>query len=81
LLLRIPLLTIKLMATELDVSLQAASDGMDRLEKAGVLRDRSGHGRRRVYAAEEVISVLARPFGADIDVVLEGARNVLQIPS
>jgi Fic family protein len=80
LLLRMPLLTIKLMATELDVSLQAASDGMDRLEKAGVVRDRSGHGRRRVYAAEEVISVLARPFGADIDVVLEGARNVLQIP-
>lgn len=80
LLLRMPLLTIKLLATELDVSLQAASDGMDRLEKAGVLRDRSGHGRRRIYAAEEVISVLARPFGADIDVVLEGARNVLQIP-
>ena len=80
-LLRMPLLTIKLLAAELDVSLQAASDGMNRLERAGVVRDRSGHGRGRIYAAEEVISVLARPFGADIDVVLEGARNVLQIPS
>jgi Fic family protein len=80
-LLRMPLLTIKLLAAELGVSLQAASDGMNRLEKAGVVRDRSGHGRGRIYAAEEVISVLARPFGADIDVVLEGARNVLQIPS
>jgi Fic family protein len=80
-LLRMPLLTIKLLAAELDVSLQAASDGMNRLEKAGVVRDRSGHGRGRIYAAEEVISVLARPFGADIDVMLEGARNVLQIPS
>jgi Fic family protein len=80
-LLRMPLLTIKLLAAELDVSLQAASDGMSRLENAGVVRDRSGHGRGRIYAAEEVISVLARPFGADIDVMLEGARNVLQIPS
>jgi len=76
-----PLLTIKLLAAELGVSLQAASDGMNRLEKAGVVRDRSGHGRGRIYAAEEVISVLARPFGADIDVMLEGARNVLKIPS
>ena len=80
-LLRMPLLTIKLLAAELGVSLQAASDGMNRLERAGVVRDRSGHGRGRIYAAEEVISVLARPFGADIDVMLEGARNVLQIPS
>ena len=79
-LLRMPLLTIKSLAAELGVSLQAASDGMNRLELAGVVRDRSGHGRGRIYAAEEVITVLARPFGADIDVMLEGARNVLQIP-
>jgi len=77
LLLKMPLLTIKLMAAELDVSVQAASDGINRLEKAGVVRDRSGRGRGRVYAAEEVISVLARPFGADIEVVLERARSVL----
>jgi len=77
LLLKMPLLTIKAMATELGVSVQAASDGINRLEKAGVIRDRSGQGRRRIYAAEEVISVLARPFGADIEVVLESARSVL----
>jgi Fic family protein len=80
LLLKMPLLTIKMLAAELGVSLQAASDGINRLESAGVVRDRSGHGRRRIYAAEEVISVLARPFGADIDVVLEHARDVLQMP-
>jgi len=79
-LLRTPLITIKLLAAELDVSLQAASDGMNRLKKAGVVQDRSGKGRGRIFAAEEVISILARPFGADIDVVLEGARIALQIP-
>lgn len=77
LLLKMPLLTIKAMAAELEVSVQAASDGINRLEEAGVVRDRSGHGRGRVYAAEEVISVLARPFGADIEVVLESAQNLL----
>ena len=77
LLLKMPLLTIKAMAAELDVSVQAASDGINRLEKAGVVRDRSGRGRGRLYAAEEVISVLARPFGADIEVVLESARSAL----
>ncbi len=76
-LLKMPLLTIKAMAAELDVSVQAASDGINRLEEAGVIRDRSGRGRGRIYAAEEVISVLARPFGADIEVVLESARSVL----
>ena len=80
-LLRMPLITIKLLAAEIDVSLQAASDGMNRLKKAGVVQDRSGKGRGRIFAAEEVISILARPFGADIDVVLEGARIALQIPS
>jgi Fic family protein len=80
LLLKMPLLTIKAMAAELEVSVQAASDGINRLEKAGVIRDRSGQGRGRVYAAEEVINVLGRPFGADIEVVLESARSVLTKP-
>ena len=63
---------------ELGVSLPAASEGTKRLEKAGVVRDRSGQGRRRIYAAEEVISLLSRPFGTDVDVALEGARNMMR---
>ena len=61
--------------------MQAASQGLQRLEKAGVVRDRSGRGRGRVYAAEEVIGVLARPFDMDIEMALEGARNALTISS
>lgn len=76
-LVRMPVITVKLLATELNVSTQAASQGLHRLEKAGVVRDRSGHGRSRIYAAEEVIGILARPFGMDTEVALEGARNAL----
>jgi len=76
-LLRMPVLTAGLLANELGVSLPAANEGIKRLEQAGVVRDRSGRGRRRIYAAEEVINLLSRPFGADIDVALEGARRAM----
>jgi len=81
LLIKMPVVNVKLLAFELKVSMQAASQGLHRLEKAGVVRDRSGRGRGRIFAAEEVIGVLARPFGEDMEVALEGARNGLAISS
>jgi Fic family protein len=77
LLLRMPVMTVSLLAAELEVSIQSASQGLLRLEKSGVVKDRSKRGRNRIYAAEECISVLTRPFGSDIDVVLESAGNIL----
>jgi DNA-binding transcriptional ArsR family regulator len=79
LLVNMPIVSVKLLAAELKVSIQAASQGLRRLEEAAVVRDRSGRGRGRIYAAEEVIGVLARPFGADTEVALEQARNALVI--
>ena len=76
-----PVLTVRLLADELGISLPAATAGIKRLEESGVVRDRSGRGRRRIYAAEEVINLLSRPFGAEIDVALEGVRSLLKIPS
>ena len=81
LLIKMPVVNVKLLAFELKVSMQAASQSLHRLEKAGVVRDRSGRGRGRIFAAEEVIGVLSRPFGKDIEVALEGARNGLAISS
>jgi Fic family protein len=81
LLLGMPVMTVSLLSAQLEVSVQAASQGLQRLEKAAVVRDRSKRGRNRIYAAEEVISVLARPFGADVDVVLQGARGTLMGPT
>jgi Fic family protein len=81
LLIKMPIMTVKLLASQLNVSTQAASQGLQRLEKAGVVNDRSGRGRSRIFAAEEVIGVLARPFGMDTDVALEGARIALTTPS
>jgi len=77
LLIRMPIMTVKQLAAELSVSTQAANQGLQRLERAGVVRDRTGRGRRRIFAAEEVIGVLARPFRMDTEVALDAARSVM----
>src|SRR3546814_8517876 len=53
-----PILTAKVLAAELDVSFQAASSALNALARAGILRERTGHGRDRLFAAEEVIAIL-----------------------
>lgn len=77
LLVQMPIMTVKVLAAELNVSSQAANEAMRRLEEAAVVRERSGRGRGRQFAAEEVISVLGRSFGTDPDIALEGARRTL----
>ena len=77
LLVQMPIMTVKALATELDVSNQAANEAMRRLEQAAVVKERSGRGRGRHFAAEEVISVLGRSFGSDPEIALEGARRIL----
>lgn len=78
-LLRAPIMTARGLESELGVSFQAASNALNALATRGVVRERTGHGRNRVFAAEEVISVLARPFGEDPEVGLEGARAALGV--
>ncbi len=76
---RMPIITAKILSEELDVSFQAASNALKALEGKRIVRERTGHGRNRVFAAEEVIAVLARPFGEDPDLALEGARRTLGV--
>ncbi len=76
---RMPIVTARILSKELEVSFQAASNALNALESKHVIRERTGHGRNRVFAAEEVIAALARPFGEEPDIALEGARRTLGI--
>jgi Fic family protein len=76
---RMPIITARTLSKELGVSFQAASNALIALASKHVIRERTGHGRNRVFAAEEVIAVLARPFGEDPDIVLEGAHRLLGV--
>lgn len=78
-LMRMPIITARGLAAELDVSFQAASTALNTLQRTHIVQERTGRGRNRVFAAEEVIAILARQFGEDPDIALEGARRRLAV--
>ena len=79
-LIRMPIITARLLSEELDVSFQAASNALNALESRHIVRERTGHERNRLFAAEEVIAILARKFAEDPEIALEGARHALGAP-
>lgn len=81
LLIRMPMMSVKLLTAELGVSTQAAHQALQRLEAAAVVRNRTGGYRGQIYVAEEVVALLARPFGTAPEVALEGARRMLMVSS
>ena len=73
-----PIFTVKILQEALKVSAQAANTAVESLVKAKVVRERTGFERNRVFAAEEIISLLSRRFGSDPEVALEGARELME---
>lgn len=72
-----PIVTTRSLARDLEVSVQAATSALNDLVHCGIVRERTGKGRNRVFAAEEVIAILSRPFGEDPEIAMEGARRAL----
>lgn len=60
-----PVITTARLAEELSVSIQQATNAVAQLEAAGVLRERTGYARNRVFAAEEALAIVNRPFGEE----------------
>ena len=58
-----PVLTIKRLAEILDVSFPAAAQAVDLLVDGGMLTERTGYVRNRVFIAAEALSIINRPFG------------------
>ena len=58
-----PVLTIKRLADLLEVSIPAASQAVEQLIEAGILVERTGYERNRVFAAPEALTIVNRPFG------------------
>lgn len=63
---------------KLSVSAPTAHNAVEQLQKCGIVRERTGFVRNRVFAAEEVISLLSRRFGSEPEEALEGARELMQ---
>lgn len=58
-----PVITMGRLASLLDVTFPAASTAIVQLQEVGILRERTGYQRNRIFAAEEVLTVINRPFG------------------
>lgn len=58
-----PVLSAKRLAGRLDVSAPAALSAIGQLVEAGILQERTGYRRNRVFVAPEVLAILNRPFG------------------
>jgi Fic family protein len=58
-----PVLTVKRLANILEVSIPAAGQAIDQLVEGGMLSERTGYARNRVFASPEALSIINRPFG------------------
>jgi len=58
-----PVLTIKRLADILAVSVPAASQAVDLLVEGGMLTERTGYARNRVFVCLEALLIINRPFG------------------
>jgi Fic family protein len=77
LLLHYPILTSAILQKELEISGPASTNAINLLVERKIIRHRQFENRRPIYAAEELIQILARPFGSDIDLSLEKGRMLM----
>ena len=75
---RMPIVTIAVLVNELGVTKEAARVALEQLVKRGVVRNRGRAGRTQLFAAEELISLLSRPFGSDAEAALAQGRALLR---
>lgn len=60
-----PVITTRRLAERLQVSAPSAHGAIDQLVEVGILVERTGYSRNRMFASTEVLSILNRPFGAE----------------
>lgn len=65
LLLKYPVVTINRLAALLEVTFAQAAIAVRQLGEAGILRERTGFARNRIFAADEILTVMNRPFGSE----------------
>jgi Fic family protein len=58
-----PVLTIRRLADILEVSIPAATQAIEQLVEGGMLTERTGYARNRVFACPEALTIINRPFG------------------
>jgi len=76
-----PIITSAVLQEELGISGPASTNALNQLVEKKVIRHRQFENRRPLYAAEELIQLLSRPFGSDVELALEKGRRSLGLMS
>ena len=79
LLLSTPIISTGVLEKELGISKTASVDAVNALVKKKIIRLRKIKKRTRIYAAEELIQILSRPFSTEIDLAIEKAHLLLEL--
>lgn len=77
-LLQYPIISSSLLKEKLKISGPASTNAINQLLEKKIIRHREFENRKPIYAAEELIHILSRPFGTDIDLALEKARELMK---
>lgn len=72
-----PIFTANQAIEWLEISKPAVYRGIDQLVQAGIIRERTGHERFRLFASEEVIEIISRDYNESIEDALERAQKLL----
>ena len=60
-----PVATVGRLAAVLDVSWPQAAQAISQLVEVGILEERTGYRRNRLFTAREALAIINRPFGED----------------
>ncbi|WP_298961808.1 Fic family protein [uncultured Methylobacterium sp.] len=60
-----PILTVRRLAAILGVTFTQATQAVEQLVDVGILTERTGYARNRIFVANEVLAIVNRPFGRD----------------
>lgn len=60
-----PVVTARRLGELLGISAPPAHQAIAQLEEAKILKERTGYARNRIFAADEALSIVNRPFGEE----------------
>ena len=58
-----PVITAARLGQALGISAPATKTALEQLQAAGILVERTGYARNRIFSAPEVMAIINRPFG------------------
>jgi Fic family protein len=73
-----PVMTARRLGELLGISPPQVHQAIAQLEEAGILEERTGYARNRVYAASEALGIINRPFGEEP--ILPGQSDPDELP-